>query len=61
MIYAMNDDPCTEIDIERIRLAAKERQHYVMWLAGYLERSDDELLRKSAAKELRQLVGGVDE
>jgi hypothetical protein len=56
-LHDMNDEPCTDKQLEAIRLAAKDRQHYIRWLADWLERSDDLTLRKAASKELRQLVG----
>jgi hypothetical protein len=53
----MNDEPCTAEDLEKVAKAARYRVDYILWLAGYLERTDDLLIRQDAARALRQLVG----
>lgn len=51
------DTPATPEDLQRVIGAASVRAGYLLWLANYLERSDDIYLRKAAAAELRQLAG----
>jgi hypothetical protein len=52
------DTPSTPQQHADIRQAAQERVGFILWLATKLETTADPLIRKEAAKVLRQLVEG---
>jgi hypothetical protein len=52
----MNDEPCTQEERDAVIKSARFRVDYILWLAHYLELTDDRLIRKDAARQLRQLV-----
>jgi ABC-type oligopeptide transport system ATPase subunit len=49
--------PCTQDQRAAIVRAAEQRAHYILWIADKLTLTDDALIRKEAAKLLRELVG----
>jgi hypothetical protein len=56
-IHAMTTEPCTQKQRADIVRAAEQRAHYILWIAEKLTITDDALIRKEAAKLLRELVG----
>jgi len=52
------DTPCTAKQQAAIRLAAKDRAHYLRWLAKQLLKTGDIHIRREAALALLQLAEG---
>jgi hypothetical protein len=52
----MDTSPSTAEQHQAIRQAAQERIGFILWLAEKLEKTADPLIRKEAAKALRELV-----
>ena len=53
----MADVTCTAEDREAVIRAAQKRKAYLIWLARALLQTDDRMIRREAAAEIRQLVG----
>ena len=52
----MDHSPSTAQQHRAISQAARERIGFLLWLADKLEKTADPLIRKEAAKALRELV-----
>jgi hypothetical protein len=52
----MDNTPSTAEQHADIRKAAKDRVAYLLWLADKLEQTADPLIRKDAAKAIRELL-----
>lgn len=51
-----DNTPATPEQIKAIQHAAWQRRQFVLWIADKLEACEDKLIRKEAAKLLRELV-----
>jgi hypothetical protein len=52
----MTTDQITPEQIAAIKVAAEYRVGYILWLCEKLERNDNPLIRREAAKVLREMV-----
>lgn len=52
----MDDKPSTAEQHQQIRQTAQERVSFFLWIADKLEKTPDILIRREAAKAIRELL-----